>query len=311
MLLLGSVLGMTLLAQAQNLVSVLRRDRDPLDPPLHPLRDQPAPRALARVGARSTSIVGSLGSATLLYGLAFLYGGSGSTDFAGIAAGIGPEGRARRPACPGRDRDGRRRPRLQDLDRPLPPVDAGRLRGRAHPDHRLHGGGDQGGRLRPLRPLLRRRPGAAGERLAAGAGGARRGLDRGRQRRRARPTLAEADARLLGRRPGRLHPRRPGRRQPVRRRRPRLLPRRLHGDEPRRLRGDRRPRARDRLRRRHPRRRGPRTRAPAPGLAADDLDARPGGDAGDRGLHRQALPDRGRWSRATTPGWPSSSRSGR
>jgi NADH-quinone oxidoreductase subunit N len=33
-------------------------------------------------------IVGSLGSATLLYGMAFLYGGSGSTDFAGIAAGI-------------------------------------------------------------------------------------------------------------------------------------------------------------------------------------------------------------------------------
>ena len=37
-------------------------------------------------------IVGSLGSATLLYGLAFLYGGSGSTDFAGIAAGIQKEG---------------------------------------------------------------------------------------------------------------------------------------------------------------------------------------------------------------------------
>ncbi|HWC07830.1 MAG TPA: NADH-quinone oxidoreductase subunit N, partial [Solirubrobacterales bacterium] len=32
-------------------------------------------------------IVGSVGSATLLYGMAFLYGGSGSTDFAGIAQG--------------------------------------------------------------------------------------------------------------------------------------------------------------------------------------------------------------------------------
>jgi NADH-quinone oxidoreductase subunit N len=37
-------------------------------------------------------IVGSLGSATLLYGMAFLYGGSGSTDFAGIAAGISQQG---------------------------------------------------------------------------------------------------------------------------------------------------------------------------------------------------------------------------
>src|SRR5439155_17825996 len=34
-------------------------------------------------------IVGSLGSATLLYGLAFLYGGSGSTDFAGIRDAVG------------------------------------------------------------------------------------------------------------------------------------------------------------------------------------------------------------------------------
>ena len=34
-------------------------------------------------------IVGSLGSATLLYGLAFIYGGSGSTDFTGIREGIG------------------------------------------------------------------------------------------------------------------------------------------------------------------------------------------------------------------------------
>ena len=37
-------------------------------------------------------IVGSLGSATLLYGMALLYGGSGSTDFAGIARGIGKTG---------------------------------------------------------------------------------------------------------------------------------------------------------------------------------------------------------------------------
>src|SRR4029079_11744801 len=32
-------------------------------------------------------IVGSVGSATLLYGLAFIYGATGDTDFAGIAKG--------------------------------------------------------------------------------------------------------------------------------------------------------------------------------------------------------------------------------
>src|SRR5262249_57199331 len=33
-------------------------------------------------------VIGSIGSATLLYGFALLYGGSGSTDFAGIAKGL-------------------------------------------------------------------------------------------------------------------------------------------------------------------------------------------------------------------------------
>ena len=49
--------------------------------------------------------------------------------------------------------------------------------------------------------------------LGAGAGGARRDHDRGRQRRRARPVVAEADARLLVGRAGRLHARRRRRRQ--------------------------------------------------------------------------------------------------
>jgi NADH-quinone oxidoreductase subunit N len=90
-LLLGSVLGMVLLAQATEPGHLLRRDRDPLDPALHPLRRQPAPRGLARVGLKYL-IVGSLGSATLLYGMAFLYGGSARPDFAWIAAGIAHKG---------------------------------------------------------------------------------------------------------------------------------------------------------------------------------------------------------------------------
>ena len=34
-------------------------------------------------------IIGSVGSATLLYGLALIYGATGSTDFAGVAAAVG------------------------------------------------------------------------------------------------------------------------------------------------------------------------------------------------------------------------------
>ena len=53
--------------------------------------------ALARCGATDSLesglkylIIGSVGSATLLYGLAFVYGATGSTDFAAIAEAIGP-----------------------------------------------------------------------------------------------------------------------------------------------------------------------------------------------------------------------------
>ena len=42
-------------------------------------------------------VIGSVGSATLLYGLAFIYGASGSTDFAEIARAIGDAGIAGDP----------------------------------------------------------------------------------------------------------------------------------------------------------------------------------------------------------------------
>ena len=87
-LLLSSVLGMVLLAQAQNLVSFFVAIELLSVPALRALRlGAPAP-GIARVGLKYL-IVGSLGSATLLYGLAFIYGGSGSTDFSGIRDGIG------------------------------------------------------------------------------------------------------------------------------------------------------------------------------------------------------------------------------
>ncbi len=90
-LLLGSVLGMTLLAQAQNLVTFFVAI-ETLSIPLYILCASNLRRERSLESGLKYLIVGSLGSATLLYGMAFLYGGSGSTDFAGIAAGIGREG---------------------------------------------------------------------------------------------------------------------------------------------------------------------------------------------------------------------------
>ena len=90
-LLLGSVLGMVLLAQAQNLVTFFVAI-ETLSIPLYILCATNMVRERSLESGLKYLIVGSLGSATLLYGMAFLYGGSGSTDFLGISAGIGHAG---------------------------------------------------------------------------------------------------------------------------------------------------------------------------------------------------------------------------
>jgi NADH-quinone oxidoreductase subunit N len=87
-LLLSSVLGMVLLAQAQNLVSFFVAI-ELLSVPLYVLCGSALQRRESLESGLKYLIVGSLGSATLLYGLAFIYGGSGSTDFIGIRDGIG------------------------------------------------------------------------------------------------------------------------------------------------------------------------------------------------------------------------------
>jgi NADH-quinone oxidoreductase subunit N len=90
-LLLGSVLGMVLLAQAQNLVTFFVAI-ETLSIPLYILCATNLRREKSLESGLKYLIVGSLGSATLLYGMALIYGGSGSTDFAGIAAGISKQG---------------------------------------------------------------------------------------------------------------------------------------------------------------------------------------------------------------------------
>jgi len=90
-LLLGSALGMVLLAQATNLVTFFVAI-ETLSIPLYILCATNLRREGSLESGLKYLIVGSIGSATLLYGMAFLYGGTGSTDFLGIAAGIGHKG---------------------------------------------------------------------------------------------------------------------------------------------------------------------------------------------------------------------------
>src|SRR5215211_5834703 len=86
-LLLSSVLGMALLAQAQNLIAFFVA-LELLSVPLYVLCGSSLRRRRSLESGLKYLIVGSLGSATLLYGLAMIYGAAGSTDFGTISQAL-------------------------------------------------------------------------------------------------------------------------------------------------------------------------------------------------------------------------------
>ncbi|HEX4466859.1 MAG TPA: NADH-quinone oxidoreductase subunit N [Solirubrobacteraceae bacterium] len=86
-LLLTSVGGMSLLASAQNTVALFV-GLELLSIPLYVLCATELRREHSLESGLKYLIVGSVGSATLLYGLAMIYGATGATDFNAIAAGI-------------------------------------------------------------------------------------------------------------------------------------------------------------------------------------------------------------------------------
>jgi NADH-quinone oxidoreductase subunit N len=86
-LLLTSIAGMIVIVAAQNLVSVFL-GLELLSIPLYVLCATEMRRASSLESGLKYLVVGSVGSATLLYGLAFLYGASGATDFDAIAAAL-------------------------------------------------------------------------------------------------------------------------------------------------------------------------------------------------------------------------------
>ncbi|MGH2969277.1 MAG: NADH-quinone oxidoreductase subunit N, partial [Solirubrobacteraceae bacterium] len=84
-LLLSSILGMVILVAAENFV-VLFLGFELLSIPLYVLCATHMRREHSLESGLKYLIIGSVGSATLLYGLALIYGATGSTDFAGVAA---------------------------------------------------------------------------------------------------------------------------------------------------------------------------------------------------------------------------------
>jgi NADH-quinone oxidoreductase subunit N len=87
-LLLASIAGMTVAAGAENLVTLFV-GFELLSIPLYVLCASTVRDRLSLEAGLKYLVVGSVGSATLLYGLAFVYGATSSTDFSGIADAIG------------------------------------------------------------------------------------------------------------------------------------------------------------------------------------------------------------------------------
>jgi NADH-quinone oxidoreductase subunit N len=87
-LLLGSIAGMTVLAGAENLVTLFV-GLELLSIPLYVLCASSVRNRLSLESGLKYLVVGSVGSATLLYGLAFVYGATGSTNLGKIGAAIG------------------------------------------------------------------------------------------------------------------------------------------------------------------------------------------------------------------------------
>jgi NADH-quinone oxidoreductase subunit N len=89
-LLLGSITGMTILASAENLVTLFI-GIELLSIPLYVLCAAEIRKRVSLEAGLKYLVIGSVGSGTLLYGLAFVYGATGATDFSGIAAAIGTQ----------------------------------------------------------------------------------------------------------------------------------------------------------------------------------------------------------------------------
>jgi NADH-quinone oxidoreductase subunit N len=86
-LLAFSVLGMSVFVAAQNLITLFL-GIELLSIPLYILCASETTRVASLESGLKYLIVGSVGSATLVYGLALVYGATGSTDFAGIAGAL-------------------------------------------------------------------------------------------------------------------------------------------------------------------------------------------------------------------------------
>jgi NADH-quinone oxidoreductase subunit N len=89
-LMLASIAGMVVLAAAESLITLFV-GLELLSIPLYVLCASELRRRTSLEAGLKYLVIGSVGSATLLYGLALIYGATGAMDFSGIEAAIGDE----------------------------------------------------------------------------------------------------------------------------------------------------------------------------------------------------------------------------
>ena len=207
-LLLLSAAGMLVMTTANDLIVVFVA-LEALSIPLYVLAAYDRNRRRSLEAGMKYFILGAFSSAIFLYGIALVYGGD-RHDVPLRDRGLPLAGVARRRGHADRGRDApARRPRLQGRGGAVPHVDARRLRGCTHPGHRVHGLGDEGGRLRGAAPGPHDRVRLVPDGLAPGDLGARDPDPAARQHRGAGPDRHQADAGLLLDQPRRLRAHRP------------------------------------------------------------------------------------------------------
>ena len=275
-LLLGSITGMVVLAEAESLITLFI-GFELLSIPLYVLCATELRRRTSLEAGLKYLVIGSVGSATLLYGLALIYGATGAMEFDAIAEALGSDTVSASDPLLLTGVALRHRARVQGVGGALPPVDAGRLPGRPTPITTFMAVATKAAAFAVFHPPLRPRVRPLPARLGAGARRARRGDHRDRQRGRDPAALGEAHARVVGRRAGRLPAggRRGG--HAARAAGHGLLPGRVPADERGGVRGGGRARAGVRARRRHLLVREPRHDLALAGVADDDRDAVAGG----------------------------------
>ena len=155
-LMLFSATGMVIMTTANDLIVVFLA-LEVLSIPLYVLAAFDRRRRRSQEAGIKYFVLGAFSSAIFLYGIALVYGATGTTSLTGIADFL-----ANTLFDPGTLLAGivllLVGPRFQGGGGAVPHVDARRLPGRAHAGHRLHGVGHQGRRVRGAAAHLHRVP---------------------------------------------------------------------------------------------------------------------------------------------------------